>query len=48
MKKNLNKQKDKFKKKLNSIFFVIYLKRKDIYIYIYIYIYINNLHYMLF
>ena len=32
MKKNLNKEKDKFNKKLNSIFFVIYLKIK-IYIY---------------
>ena len=34
MKKNLNKEKDKFNKKLNSIFFVIYLAKKDIYIYI--------------
>jgi hypothetical protein len=34
MKKNWNKEKDKFNKKLNSIFFVIYLKKK-IYIYIY-------------
>ena len=32
MKKNWNKEKDKFNKKLNSIFFVIYLKKK-IYIY---------------
>jgi hypothetical protein len=31
MKKNWNKEKDKFNKKLNSIFFVIYLKKKDIY-----------------
>jgi hypothetical protein len=28
MKKNWNKEKDKFNKKLNSIFFVIYLKKK--------------------
>ena len=33
MKKNLNKEKNKFNKKLNSIFFVIYFKKKDIYIY---------------
>ena len=39
MKKNWNKEKDKFNKKLNSIFFVIYLKRKR---YIYIYIYMKN------
>ena len=32
MKKNWNKEKDKFNKKLNSIYFVIYLKKK-IYIY---------------
>ena len=38
MKKNWNKEKDKFNKKLNNIFFVIHLK-KNIYIYIYIYIY---------
>ena len=31
MKKNWNKEKDKFNKKLNNIFFVIYLKKKDIY-----------------
>jgi hypothetical protein len=35
-KRNWNKEKDKFNKKLNSIFFVIYLTKKDIYIYIYI------------
>ena len=35
MKKNWNKEKDKFNKKLNSILFVIYFKKKDIYIYIY-------------
>jgi hypothetical protein len=35
MKTNWNKEKDKFNKKLNSIFFVIYLAKKDIYIYIY-------------
>ena len=40
MKKNCNKEKDKFNKKLNSIFFVIYLKKKKKYIYIYIYIYV--------
>ena len=34
MKKNWNKEKDKFNKKLNNIFFVIHLK-KNIYIYIY-------------
>ena len=34
MKKNWNKEKDKCNKKLNSIFFVIYLKKKDIYMYI--------------
>ena len=42
MKKNWNKEKDKFNKKLNSIFFVIYLK-KERYIYIYIYIYEEKL-----
>ena len=31
MKKNLNKEKNKFNKKLKSIFFVIYLKKKYIY-----------------
>ena len=36
MKKNWNKQKDKFNKKLNNIFSVIHLKK---YIYVYIYIY---------
>jgi predicted small integral membrane protein len=33
MKKNWNKENDKFNKKLNSIFFLIYLTKKDIYIY---------------
>ena len=28
MKKNWNKEKDKFNKKLNNIFFVIYVKKK--------------------
>jgi NADH dehydrogenase/NADH:ubiquinone oxidoreductase subunit G len=37
MKKNWNKQKDKFNKKLNSIFFCDLFKKKR-YIYIYIYI----------
>ena len=34
MKKNWNKEKDKFNKKLNNIFFVIHLKKINIYIYI--------------
>jgi hypothetical protein len=33
MKKIWNKEKDKFNKKLNNIFFVIHLKKKYIYIY---------------
>ena len=41
MKKNLNKEKDKFNKKLNNIFFVIHLK--NIYIYIYIEIEIKKM-----
>jgi hypothetical protein len=41
MKKNWNKQKDKFNKKLNSIFFCDLFKKKR-YIYIYIYIYIKK------
>jgi hypothetical protein len=32
MKKNWNKEKDKFNKKLNNISFVIHLKKKYIYI----------------
>jgi hypothetical protein len=39
MKKNWNKQKDKFNKKLNSIFFCDLFKKKR---YIYIYIYWNS------
>jgi hypothetical protein len=39
MKKNWNKEKDKFNKKLNNIFFC---DSFSIYIYIYIYIYLNK------